>query len=44
MRQIKSQKKNIHYNDVNNHGRQIEHTNHNGRQHMTKYWSDSISP
>ena len=22
----------------------IKHTNHNGRQHMTKYWSDSLSP
>ena len=22
----------------------IKHTNHKGRQHMTKYWSDSLSP
>ena len=30
----------MHYNDANNHGRQVKHTNHNGRQHMTKYWFD----
>ena len=33
----------MHYNNANNHGRQIEHINHNGRQHMTKYCSDSLS-
>ena len=22
----------------------IKHKNHKGRQHMTKYWSDSLSP
>ena len=22
----------------------IKHTNHKGRQHMTNYWSDSLSP
>ena len=34
----------MHYNDANNHGGQIEHTNHDERQHMTKYWFDSLSP
>ena len=33
----------MHYNDANNHGRQVKHTNYNGRQHMTKYWSDILS-
>ena len=23
---------------------EIKHTNHKGRKHMTKYWSDSLNP
>ena len=34
----------MHYNDVNKHNRQTKHVNCNERQHMTKYWSDSLSP
>ena len=34
----------MHYNDANNHGGQIKHINHDERQHMTKYWFDSLSP
>ena len=34
----------MHYNDGNKHNRQIKHANCNQRQHMTKYWPDSLSP
>ena len=34
----------MHYNDVNKHNRQTKHVNCNKRQHMIKYWSDSLCP
>ena len=34
----------MHYNSANRHSRQIKHANYDRRQHMTKYWSNSLSP
>ena len=34
----------MHYNNVNRHNRQNKHANYHRGQHMTQYWSDSLSP